>query len=60
MIYYNSDGKKSSLCGNGTRCAVKYIGDVLTKETVNFEAFDGVHIGFLNKNIKKTCYFHLI
>ena len=50
MIYYNSDGKKSSLCGNGTRCAVKYIGDVLKKEKVTFEAFDGVHIGFLNKN----------
>ena len=49
MIYYNSDGKKSSLCGNGTRCAVKYVGSILRKEKVSFEAFDGKHIGFLNK-----------
>ena len=32
MIYYNSDGKKSSLCGNGTRCAVKYVGNILKKK----------------------------
>ena len=50
MIYYNSDGKKSSLCGNGTRCAVKYVGNILKKEKVTFEAFDGIHIGFLDKN----------
>ena len=50
MIYYNSDGKKSSLCGNGTRCAVKYVGNNLKKEKITFEAFDGIHIGFLDKN----------
>ncbi len=50
MIYYNSDGKKASLCGNGTRCAVKYIANILKKEKVSFEAFDGKHIGFLNNN----------
>ena len=50
MIYYNSDGKKASLCGNGTRCAVKYVGNILKKEKVTFEAFDGIHVGYLNKN----------
>jgi diaminopimelate epimerase len=24
MIYYNSDGNRTSLCGNGSRCAVKF------------------------------------
>lgn len=24
MIYYNADGSKGSLCGNGARCAIKY------------------------------------
>tara|TARA_Y100001958_G_C21136337_1_gene476297 strand:- start:294 stop:1073 length:780 start_codon:yes stop_codon:yes gene_type:complete len=50
MIYYNSDGKKSSLCGNGTRCVVKYIGNILKKEKVTFEASDGIHVGYLNEN----------
>lgn len=45
MAYYNSDGRVSSMCGNGGRCLVafaKRLG-VVTAETVSFTAVDGLH-----------------
>ena len=35
MEYYNSDGKLSSLCGNGARCAVLYAykNEIIGKKT---------------------------
>lgn len=51
MHYFNSDGKKSSLCGNGSRCAVahaNYLGWV--NEKCVFEASDGLHTAVVVKN----------
>ncbi|WP_281636039.1 diaminopimelate epimerase [Flavobacterium marginilacus] len=44
MVYYNSDGNQSSMCGNGGRCLVAFAKDmhVIENETT-FIATDGMH-----------------
>jgi diaminopimelate epimerase len=44
MIYYNSDGQPSSMCGNGGRCIVAFANHLglFTRET-HFLAVDGPH-----------------
>lgn len=44
MTYYNSDGNMSSLCGNGSRCAVRFAhSHSLIQANATFEAYDGIH-----------------
>jgi diaminopimelate epimerase len=45
MIYYNADGQRSSMCGNGARCLVAFafhLG-VLPQKRAHFLAVDGPH-----------------
>jgi len=52
MIYYNSDGKLGSMCGNGGRCLLKFAQDLgINKDTYRFEAFDGVHEGWIEDHL---------
>lgn len=44
MIYYNADGRPSSMCGNGGRCLVKFAWQQGIRKTMyHFIASDGEH-----------------
>lgn len=50
MFYVNSDGRPSSMCGNGGRCLVQFAYDMgIHKTEFEFTAVDGVHKALLEK-----------
>ena len=56
MVYYNSDGSRGEMCGNGIRCFSKYVFDnnIITKDKFTVETLGGVKEIILDLNNDNT------
>lgn len=52
MVYYNSDGNQSSMCGNGGRCIVAFAKKLgIIENQTKFIATDGLHFATIENDV---------
>ena len=48
MIYFNADGRQSSMCGNGGRCITAFANELrIVSQQAKFNAIDGLHLSMI-------------